>query len=250
MTFRTLIVDDESSASDLDRMLTRIQAPFTIIGKASDGFDAIRIINNSKPDLVFLDTKLPGINGIELLNRCNFNPYIILTSTYANPATEVYKTKTISYLLKPISEKQLVSAIIQFLKMPYISTEHNASLSKPLPVKRPANLPFLPVKNGDVISLIPTESIIWISAEGKYTSIATREKRYVSSYSITELEKRLNQPSFLRVHRSYIVNLKHIVEFRRIGVNKLKCITSPLQNENIFVSKNYYDNLMKRLKLH
>lgn len=243
MTFRTLIVDDESSACDLDRMLTRIQAPFKIIGKASNGFDAIRIINNLKPDLVFFDMKLSGINGGELLNRCKFNPYIILTTTIENHATSAYEEKSISYLVKPISEKRLVTAIIKFLKMPDVSP-------KPVPIKRPAKLPFLPVKNGDAIFLIPTESIVWISAEGKYTIIATKEKEYISNYSISEVEKRLNQPSFLRVHRSYIVNLKHIVEFRRIGTNKLRCITSPLPDENIFVSKNYYDNLMERLNMN
>jgi DNA-binding LytR/AlgR family response regulator len=112
-----------------------------------------------------------------------------------------------------------------------------------------SSLPLLAVKNGDVISLLPMESIVWICAEGKYTIIATKEKRYICNYSITELEERLGAPFFLRVHRSYIVNLKHIVELRKIGAGKMKLITKTLPDEDIVVSKNYYDNLKERLVL-
>lgn len=250
MTYRTLIVDDESSACNLDNMLARIEAPFNIIGKAADGFDAIKLINDSKPDVVFLDTELPGINGIELLERCTFDPFIIFTTTHTQYAIKAFEAKTIAYLVKPVVEKRLVTAIIKLLKMTRMSPEPIASIPTPVSNKAAANLPLLPVKNGDVIFLIPMESIIWISAEGKYTIIATKEKQYVSSYTITELEKRLYLPSFLRVHRSYIVNLKHIVELRKNSSGKLKCITSVPPDENIYVSKNYYDNLKERLKIN
>ncbi len=248
MTYRALIVDDESAACNrLDRMLARIQAPFEIIGKAADGFDALRIINDSKPDVVFFDLELPGINGIEMLRHCTCDPYIIFTTANDRYAIEAFEAKTISYLVKPISELRLLTAVEKLLKMAPLPAESLASMLKPVVPLAVSQLPFLPVKNGNVIYLVPKESIVWICSEGKYTIIATKEKRYISNYSMTELEERLGSPFFLRVHRSYIVNLKHIVEMRKIGAGKMKLITRTLADEDIVVSKNYYNNLKERL---
>lgn len=115
--------------------------------------------------------------------------------------------------------------------------------------QRKVPLPILPIKNRDIISLLPVESIVWIHAEGKYTIIATSEKRYVSNYSISELDNKINSPYFLRVHRSYIVNLRYIVELRKISSGRIKCVTKIQPDSDIIVSKNYFKNLKTRLMI-
>lgn len=248
MPYRTLIVDDEPAASDrLGRLLSRINAPCDIIGNAADGFEALRLINDSKPDVVFLDIELPGISGIELLRHCCFDPFIIFTTAYDHYAVEAFEAKTISYLVKPISEARLMTAIEKLLRMARIPAESLASILQPIAPAPAPKLSLLPVKNGDSIILLKKESIVWIGAEGKYTVIATKDKRYLSNYTISELEERLASPFFLRIHRSYIVNLKHVVELRRIGDGKVKLITEVKADEDIVVSKNYYEDLKDRL---
>jgi two-component system, LytTR family, response regulator len=251
MNYRTLIVDDETSECEqLERMLSLIDAPCDIIKKAANGFDAISIINNSKPDVVFLDIELPGINGIELLRHCTFDPYIIFTTADDNYAVEAFEAKTISYLVKPISEVRLKNALQKLLRMVRIPIESITSILKPTPHSSTAMpLQLLPVKNGEHITLLKWESIVWIEAKGKYTVIATKERRYVCSYCISELEQRLMSPCFIRIHRSYIVNLQHVVELRRTGIRKLKIITDAPREEDILVGTSYYNELKNRLEI-
>lgn len=251
MNYRTLIVDDETAACErLERMLNQLDAPCDIIGRAMNGFEAITMINELKPDVVFLDIGLPGINGIELLRHCTFNPFIIFTTAYDNYAIEAFEAKTISYLIKPISDERLDAALKKLVTMTRVPAE---TLSEKLqqtqiPSTR-STLQLLPVKTGDNIILLKLETIIWIGAEGKYSVIATKDKKLVSSYSISELEERLNPSWFMRVHRSFIVNLKHVLELRKLGSGKWKIITTVPSTEDIIVSKTYYDLLKERLNI-
>ncbi|MBN1602373.1 MAG: response regulator transcription factor [Chitinispirillaceae bacterium] len=251
MGYRTLIVDDEPAASDrLLRMLSQINAPCDIIGNALNGYDALMMINRSKPDIVFLDIELPGIKGIELLRHCTCDPYIVFTTAYDDYAIEAFESNAISYLVKPFSEKNLIAAINKLIKITCIPANKYSTLLQPLSSElQTAPLSLLPVKYGDSILLLKKELIIWIRAEGRYTVIMTKEKQYVSNYSITELAERLNSPHFIRIHRSYIVNLKHVTELRKIGIGKFKIITDSVDTEEMVVSKNYYEELKKRLDI-
>jgi DNA-binding LytR/AlgR family response regulator len=251
LKYRTLIVDDEPAACErLDRMLLTLKAPCDIVGKAMNGFEALSMINEAKPDLVFLDIELPGINGIEMLRHCSFDPYIIFTTAYDSYAIDAFEAKTISYLVKPISETKLLAAMNKLLKMTRIPAESLATILQPITSPtQAAPLQLLPVKNGESISLLKIDSIIQISAEGKYSVIATKDKQYISNYSISELEERLGSSYFIRVHRSHIVNLQFVLEMRRIGIGKFKIILDTPLNTDIIVSKNYYDELKRRLKI-
>jgi two-component system, LytTR family, response regulator len=251
MNYRTLIVDDEPGACErLGRMLTQLDAPCDIIGKAENGYQALTMINEAKPDVVFLDIDLPGINGIEVLRHCSFDPFIIFTTAYDNYAIDAFEAKTISYLVKPISENRLVTALDKLVKMTRVPAGSLASILQPIALHSPRfPLALLPVKSGETILLIKIETIVRISAEGKYTVILTKDKQFVSNYSISELEERLVSPYFIRVHRSHIVNLKHVIEMRKMGIGKYQLIIDEPSHEAIIVSKNYYDELKKRLKL-
>lgn len=250
MQYRTLLVDDEPFANErLGRMLAQLHAPCDIIGTAVNGFEALAIINDEKPDVVFLDIELPGIDGIEMLRHCTFDPLVVFTTAYDHYAVEAFDAKAIAYLVKPISEPRLLAAISKLVRMTPIPADTLASMLQPLASSGPAApLPLLPVKNGDTISLLKMESIVWIRSEGKYTVIMTKGKQYVSNYSISELEVRLRSPYFARVHRSYIVNLKHITELRNVSAGKMKMVTDTTKDEEIIISKNYYDTLKQRLE--
>ncbi len=251
MNFRTLIVDDEPAACDrLSRMLVQLNAPCDIIGKATNGFKALWMINDVKPDVVFLDIELPGINGIELLRHCSFDPFIIFTTAYDSYAVEAFESKTISYLLKPISETRLRSALDKLLHLTRIPVTSLASTLQSFLISSAVTpLQLLPVKNGETTSLLKIESIIWIRAEGKYAVIMTKVKQHISNYSISELEKRLQSPYFIRVHRSYIVNLRHVLEMRKMGIGKFQLIMDAPSNEDIIVGKNFCDELKQRLSI-
>jgi two-component system, LytTR family, response regulator len=251
VNLRTLIVDDEPAARErLDRMLAQLKAPCDVVGNATNGFEAISMINEAKPDVVFLDIDLPGINGIELLRHCSFDPFIIFTTAYDSYAIDAFEAKTVSYLVKPISEARLHAAVNKLLKMTRIPAESLASILRPYAPRAIASpLPLLPVKAGETISLIKVETIVRISAEGKYSVITTKDKRYISNYSISELEERLVSPFFIRVHRSHIVNLRHVRELHKAGMGKFRLIIDVPASDDIIVSRTYAEELKRRLKM-
>jgi two-component system LytT family response regulator len=110
-------------------------------------------------------------------------------------------------------------------------------------------LQVIPVKTGEDIKLLSLDSIICIKAESKYSIISTSQKSYISNFSISEIEERLNSPQFARVHRSYIVNLLHVVEFKKHFDKKFRVILDIPLKEDIIVSKNYYDLLKSKIGL-
>lgn len=247
--YTSIIIDDETNARErLIRILQEINAPCTIVAEAQNGFEAIQVINSLKPDLVFLDIEMPGLNGIEVLRHCSHDPFIIFTTAHDQFAIQAFEANTISYLLKPITQSMLLSAINKLHNMAKKRVEHIHTALATLESQRTISpLEFLPVKNGDTISLLKLDSIIWIAAEGKYTIIATQEKTFISNYSLTEIEERLNDFNFLRVHRSYIINLKYIVALQKITDKKVKIILTLPLKEDITVSQNYYDSLKERI---
>jgi two-component system LytT family response regulator len=249
MSYRTLIVDDDQAARDrLRRMLATLNSPCIIINEAVNGFEAISMINEAKPDVVFLDIDLPGINGIELLRHCSYDPFIIFTTAYDSYAIDAFEAKTISYLVKPFSEIGLLAAINKLLKMSRVPVESLASILHPLAsLPAAAPLQLLPVKNGDVVSILKIESIVGIVAEGKYSIIKTTDKSYVSNYSISELEERLASPYFIRVNRSWIINLKYVLEIRKASMGKHLLIIKVHFDEEIIVSENRLEELKLRL---
>lgn len=251
MTYRALIVDDEPAACErLNRMLLRINAPCEIIGTAANGFDALIAINNEKPDVVFLDIELPGMNGIEMLRHCMYDPFIIFTTAYDQYAIDAFEAKTVSYLVKPISESRLLTAVNKLIKMVHVPVESVYALLKPLSnTYSTSPLPMLPVKQDSEFILLKNEWIICIRAEGKYTVISTKDKQYISNYSISELEQRLKSVFFLRVHRSYMINLRHVVKLQKNVDGKLHLVTDIPLDEEIIISKNYYDMLKERLDI-
>lgn len=251
MNYRTVVVDDDENARvRLKRMLQEIAAPCELVGEASDGFEAIQVINHVKPDLVLLDIEMPGMNGIDVLRYCPNDPYIIFTTAHSDFAVRAFETNAISYLLKPIGCEELTKSIIKLKNISRRRVEDiRESIGNLNIAKDQATLQVLAVKTGDNIKLLSLERIVCIKAEGKYTIVYTSEKSYVSNFSISEMEERLNAPQFVRVHRSFIVNLKYVVELNKLVDKKFRIILSTPIKEDIIVSKNYYDLLKSRIGL-
>lgn len=248
MTYRGIIVDDEEAArSRLENMLQELNSPCKIIDKAEDGFEAIKMINGLKPDVVFLDIGLPGINGIELLRHCIHDPYVIFTTAYDKYAIEAFEAKTISYLVKPFSLEKLSCALRKLVTM--TSVPLNLSVGAQISNGIQPTLQLVPVKDGDSIDLLRPQSIAWISAEDKYSILATKDKLHISSYTISELEERLNPVWFLRVHRCFIVNILHVIRLKKINNRRWKVVTDIPSNDDIMVSENYHDQLKTRLQI-
>jgi DNA-binding LytR/AlgR family response regulator len=219
MKIKAIIVDDERLARARLLRLLKKHDCIDIVGEAADGREAIELINKTHPDVIFLDIKMPVVSGFEMLERLDKpdSPYVIFTTAYDDYALRAFEENTIDYLLKPVSEKKLERAVTK-LKM-FMQTGQFFSLNFENLIhslkQQDALIRRFSVTVGDKILIIPEDRIQFIKAEDKYTFIHTDDKEYIIPFTLKELEPRLDLEKFIRIHRSYIVNLGHIASIHR-----------------------------------
>lgn len=208
---KAFLVEDEPLARDELKYLLKESRKIELVGEADNLADAVKDITKQKPDLVFLDIDLDGDNGLDLakeLLRLNPAPAIVFATAYDEFALQAFELNAIDYILKPFDEdriRQTLEKIIQMGKIGTVKNNLSPSIKKP-------NTEKIAVLVDERIVLLENESIIYLeSFEGK-CKIKTMTDEYIVSDSLVVLEKKLQQMHFMRVHRSYIVNLDHIVE--------------------------------------
>jgi len=211
-----LIVDSDSSARQwLRESITCEPNPF-VVWECCNSWEAERYINSLQPDLVFMDVKLPGKNGFEVLESVQHQPCVVFLSMCVQHAAKAFEYQAIDYLLKPFTVERLKLALRRF--------EHwnESFLKKHNPADTHTNYPDrILVERGRRLVSVPTNKITHLKADRDYTWIhMLNGESYLSSTGIGQLERKLNPRSFMRIHRSYIVNIDHIQELYR-DISKL-----------------------------
>lgn len=214
----TLIVDDERLARErLNRMLTEFET-VEIVGQAKNGLEAVNMIADLQPDIVFLDIQMPGLNGFEVLDKIPVKnrPRVVFVTAYDQFAIKAFEIQALDYLLKPFSKKRLALAVERLVKtINRPKTKQRTQMNKLLKDAAGAGRikPRYTIKVDDKIILLDYESIIWISAAGNYSEInSTGNKKYFVREPLKQIESNLPQNQFVRIHRSTIVNIDQIKE--------------------------------------
>ncbi len=243
MTFRTIIVDDESLAiKRLKRMLAAYEDRLELIGDASDGQEAVEVIDKLKPDLVFLDIQMPELNGFEVLEKIKHTPEIIFTTAYDEYAIKAFEVNSIDYLLKPIEPERLAKAIGRLNSVE--SKIYTDKISNLISLYEQNWATKLQAKVGDKIKFIDVNSIAILKAADKYVELITTEGNiYILNDSLTSLADKLNPNDFKRTHRSYIVNIELVDEIVKGIDGKPKIKLKNLPKERIPVSNSFKHNL-------
>jgi two-component system, LytTR family, response regulator len=219
----TILIDDEPLAlSRLRRLLTAHADTFTIIGEAANGAEGLVLVEDKRPDVIFLDIEMPLLNGFEMLGRLSYMPLVVFATAYDQYAIRAFEENSVDYLLKPIEADRLARTVqkinalrgsVQPINVPNPYTENLARLLEQMKPKR--DLFSISVKTGDKIRLIPLADIAFFEAEEKYVFVATTDgQKFLTSYTLTVLEEKLPAP-FVRISRSAIVNSHRIREFQK-----------------------------------
>jgi len=196
-----LIVDDEQLARQRLRKLLSANSGYQIIGEAETGEDALRKTQSSHPDVVLMDIRMPGMDGIEAaryISRMDKPPAIIFTTAYSDHALNAFETHAIDYLLKPIKQSRLEAALDAAKRM------NKAQLSQLREDETGAARQKICVKNRGSLELIPVEEIIYFKADQKYVTLRTAEQEYLIEESLKLLEEEFSQ-QFMRIHRNALV---------------------------------------------
>lgn len=244
MKRRILIIDDESAARLLIRQYIEENNHFEIVGEYDNGLDAVAGINTLEPDLIFLDIKMPGLSGLQVVQEIIHVPQIVFTTAYDQFALKAFDANATDYLLKPYTRERFEKAITKILHQSRSNFEEAKQVAN-LITNKSNNEPVTTVlvESGSKLVSLELKDVICMEAEKDYTWMHTASKSYLSNYGISQLEQRLPQTSFLRIHRSFIVNISHIKEVHKEN-SSAQLITS--NNRVINVSRTYMPEL-KRL---
>jgi two-component system, LytTR family, response regulator len=237
---KIVVIDDEAAGRTLIKQYLAEYPKLIVVGEANNGVDAIKIINEFKPDLIFLDIQMPGLSGFEVLQHVEEIPQIIFSTAYDKYALQAFEVHALDYLLKPYTRERFKQAIQR------IRSDEQPNPVQPLAESLMLNSTTYPervlVQIGQKLINIAVVDIVWIEADGDYSRLITLNGNYLSNYGISTLELKLNPNSFIRVHRSAIIHLKYIKEVQK----HISSYDVVMQNGDVVrVSRGYMDNLKK-----
>lgn len=243
-TYRIIIVEDEEPARDLLKRYLSASTNIEIIGEFADGFEAAKAINSLKPDLVLLDIQLPRLTGFEILEIIEHPAAIIFTTAYDEYALKAFERNAVDYLLKPFSKDRFLQSLERAKeRMAAKSAPNLETLAENLTPNEPLNR--IVVKTGKAIQVVPIEQIEMIEASDDYVSIYTNQERFVKKQTMKYFEERLNPNTFIRTHRSYIVNITQIAS---IELYEKDSYIGILRNGNkVKISASGYKELKEKL---
>jgi two-component system, LytTR family, response regulator len=210
MKLRALIVDDEQLARQILREYAGEVDGLEIIAECSNGFEAVKTIGELQPDLVFLDVQMPKLNGFEVLELVDPPPAVIFVTAYDQYAMKAFEEHAVDYLRKPFHLDRFKKAI-----------EHaRARLGERLP--EPAQLRAaasrsgdrferIAVKDGSKVHIIAVDKLDYVEAQDDYVALHSENRKYLKQQTISNIEAQLDSARFIRIHRSYVVNLERIV---------------------------------------
>jgi two-component system LytT family response regulator len=208
---KTILIDDEPLARSLVREFLAAYPDMEIVAECNDGFEGLKAIQQFEPDLIFLDIQMPRINGFEMLELADHPPAVIFTTAYDEYAIRAFDSQAVDYLLKPFSRERFDKAITRWrelfenrnFKPATDSLLETASLS-------PQQRERIVVKSGHSIVVIPVGEIHYLEAADDYVKIFTSRGSWLKNRTMSQFEAILDPAFFLRVHRSFIVNLSEI----------------------------------------
>ncbi|WP_103030254.1 LytR/AlgR family response regulator transcription factor [Salinibacter altiplanensis] len=247
MPIRALIVDDEPLARTGVRQLVEPLDNVTIVGEATDGDEAVRQIKAQEPALVFLDVQMPEMSGLEVVREVGVEamPLTIFVTAYDQYALEAFEAHALDYLLKPIEEARFQEAM-ERARQQLRQTEAD-TLNQQLRgmlreyADEETSIERFTVQSRDRIYFVDAEDVQWIESEGDYVALHDGDDAHLVRKTMKKLEEQLDADRFLRVHRSYIVNVEHIDELRPLdhGTYQLRMASgTPLKT-----SRGYSDNI-------
>lgn len=210
MKVRCLLVDDEPLAIQLIQNHIKLLDTFEVVGACSNAIKALELLRTTPVDLLFLDIKMPQITGIDFLKTLKNPPAVIITTAYREYAIEGYDLDLIDYLLKPITFDRFFKAVDRYLRLksPVVKTE----------TLHENEQQFIHIKAGGKFHNLNKDEVLYIESLKDYITIHCTDRKITAKYKIGDLETELYNKDFLRIHRSFIINMKKISAFTNYDI--------------------------------
>lgn len=239
---KTLIIDDEPLARSIVKSYLQKDDAFTLVGEAADGFEALRLIQETQPDLIFLDIQMPKISGFEMLELLPEPPAVIFTTAFDQYAIKAFETNALDYLLKPFQFERFQQALQKF-KERYKQNNHR--FDKLESIIQQENR--IVVKDGSEIRVIPVKEVDYLEAYDDYVKIYQGAKYILKKQTMSTFEQQLPSHLFMRIHRSFIINLDQLTRIESLEKNAYVAVLR--SGARIPISRQSYGNLKSKLGL-
>src|ERR1700722_17157989 len=261
MAISTVIVDDERPARDELAYLLKAFPELEVIAQGKNGLEAVALIKEHDPDLVFLDVQMPGLDGFgvikKLVERKLRMPQIVFATAFDNHAVHAFEVNAVDYVLKPFDKGRIAKAVQRVKKMVEANTSPVERLETlggrggaGLPKPRTAQPVKLLVKSQARLILVNAEDVIYASIEDGSITIVARDAEGTSNYrTIDELAESLDPDVFWRPHRSYLININHIKEVVPWFKSSYMLKMNDKRSSEIPVSRGQTKRLRELLKL-
>jgi two-component system LytT family response regulator len=240
---KVLIVDDEEPARALLReFLDRAEA-VELVGECRNGFEAVKAVAERKPDLVFLDIQMPKLDGFEVLELLGSDVAVVFVTAFDEHAIRAFEVNAVDYLLKPVGEERFRAALQRARQRIHV----------PVPVRelteaaRPSggSVDRILVRQGPRVHVIPVSEIDYVEAQDDYVGLHSGGKEYLKQQTLAEMEAALDPNRFVRVHRSYVVNLERLARIEDAGSDARSAVLS--DGTRLPISRSGYARLKKLL---
>ncbi|MBO9635236.1 MAG: response regulator transcription factor [Chitinophagaceae bacterium] len=204
MTIRTLIVDDEPHAVEIIKKYSANIPEIEVVDTCNNAIKAFQILQNTKVDLLFLDIKMPGLSGTDLVRSLKYPPMIIFTTAYQEYAIDGFDLNAVDYLLKPIPLNRFLRAIDKVMQL--TNGDRNEVRQETYETNTAkASTHYLYLRIERRLIKVNTKDILWIESMKDYIKVVTVDKSYTTKQKISVVEKLLPISEFMRIHRSYII---------------------------------------------
>jgi two-component system LytT family response regulator len=244
---RVLIIEDETPARELIKYMLKDHPGIEVIGECADGFCGAREIKEKRPDLIFLDIQMPKLTGFELLEVLDEKPEVIFTTAFDQYAIRAFELNAVDYLLKPYSKERFDSALAKAVSRIGKETQEPDKVEKLVTAVTEAEgyLTRIVFRKGAGIKIIPLNLISYLASEDDYVMIYYSEGKALKPKTMKYYEDHLPPSLFMRVHRSYMVNIEQITRLEPYSKDNYVAVLK--SGAKIPVSRTGYKMLREKL---
>ena len=239
---RVLIVDDEPLARKAMSLALAEFPQIKVIGECADGFEAVKMINKEKPDVVFLDIQMPKLDGFDVLELLDDPPFIVFVTAYNEYALKAFESHALDYILKPIKRERLTNTLEHVEKRLREAKEQPVSQLLDQYQQHNAPLERILVKDRNRIHILPVKEISHVEAQDDYVALYSEERSFLKKETLSGLEKRLDSRHFVRIHRSYLLNIDFLSKIEPYTKDSKIAVLN--NGKTLPVSRSGYQRLM------
>jgi two-component system LytT family response regulator len=207
-----ILIDDEPLARDIIRTYLKHFDDMQVVAECNDGFEGVKAIQQHQPDLIFLDIQMPKINGFEMLELLDKKPDVIFITAYDAYAIKAFEANAVDYLLKPVNPERFREAVLKWKsKVKPTAPQQVEGILNTMSATS-AQQSRIVVKTGNKVKIIPVHEVLYLEADDDFVKVHTAEGAFLKNKTMGFYEQTLDKQLFVRVHRSYIVQVNQITK--------------------------------------